>query len=526
MDNKPRRVGLSRLTPRSAPADKSLKQPPASPASTSQESSSPSAAKPAQRALTQAEIEAEPVSSSGEEEDEDESPKMNRSYSETLPAHMRPFKPPRPTQRKDGSKDSAVGGTKASLKRIPDSDFDVMEFGGPRDNKMRRSYASKNIFGRQKNQSTFSRPKNFHVPPKRGINSKGNARNAQDDGSDSGSESQPAPARKPLTNTTNTYKFKSLASPKSTKKAKGPAAKLHIIDDPDSLGAPVSSLGSNGVSPVRSIRMEDRGTPNSDLSSPPSSAQLEAEEMELEREFKVNKNGNYDQPAECPMCGSLVDADELECWQRRVDREGKSMALSDQILFCEAHKLAAARQEYSAHGYPEIDFQELPARVARFHDDLVGVLQETRPSHFRDRLNDAAAEGQGRTLAAAHNKDEMHGMTTGYYGPRGRRIMEDWVTNNLADAIRERAGSDRLIGFKTVSGFVQEVLVPELATWLVMEDRRESEDGEETGEARAREILGESAAIGDRVHAVKENGPGVARNSIKEVKVDDDGEDY
>ncbi|KAK8181385.1 RTC4-like domain-containing protein [Phyllosticta citribraziliensis] len=223
------------------------------------------------------------------------------------------------------------------------------------------------------------------------------------------------------------------------------------------------------------------------------------------------------------MCGDPVDADELSDWQRRVGR--KSMRLRDQILFCDAHKTAAARQEYHVHGYPEIDFKELPARIAHFRNDIIGILQETRPSHFRERLNGAISEGRGRTLAAVHREKQMHGMTTGYYGPRGRRIMEEWLSTNMADAIRERAGSDKLIGFKTVSGFVQEVLVPELSTWLVMEDMRQSEDGEETGEARAREILGESAAIGEIVNAIKEEEVASA-SLLKEIKVDDDGEDY
>ncbi|KAK8164195.1 RTC4-like domain-containing protein [Phyllosticta citrichinensis] len=520
---KPRRLGLTRPTPNHAPAATTFKNPPTNVASTPQKRSSSSVAQPARRELTQAEIEADPASSAGEEEDEDESPKMKR-YSETLKPYQRPVKAPRVTPRKDDSKDSVVtSGTKASLKTLPDIGFNDMEFGDPKASKKSKGYGSKDNSNSQKNKPTFSRVENFHAQPKKGINGKNGAKRAEDERSDSDAEPQSPSAHKTLLNTMDSYKSKSPSTPKSAGKAKGPAAKLHIIHDPDSLSAPVSSIDSNGVSPVRSIKLEDRGTPISDLSSPPSSAQLAADELDLEDELENNTTGNYDPPANCPMCGDPVDADELSDWQRRVGR--KSMRLRDQILFCDAHKTAAARQEYSAHGYPEIDFKELPARIAHFRDDIIGILQETRPSHFRERLNGALSEGRGRTLAAVHNAKQMHGMTTGYYGPRGRRIMEEWLSTNMADAIRERAGSDKLIGFKTVSGFVQEVLVPELATWLVMEDMRQSEDGEETGEARAREILGESAAIGEIVNAIKEEEVASA-SMLKEIKVDDDGEDY
>ncbi|KAL1383844.1 hypothetical protein HDK64DRAFT_281489 [Phyllosticta capitalensis] len=108
--------------------------------------------------------------------------------------------------------------------------------------------------------------------------------------------------------------------------------------------------------------------------------------------------------------------------------------------------------------------------------------------------------------------------------------MERWVTTHLADTVRERAAADRLIAFKTPAGFMQEVLVPELATWLIMEDcRRDTADGEETGEARAREILQESGPVGDIVNRVVEGEP-IERGRPLDVQMewkngDDDGGD-
>ncbi|OCL10668.1 hypothetical protein AOQ84DRAFT_275659, partial [Glonium stellatum] len=80
--------------------------------------------------------------------------------------------------------------------------------------------------------------------------------------------------------------------------------------------------------------------------------------------------------------------------------------------------------------------------------------------------------------------------TTGYYGARGARVLMERVTARFAAELRRRAPADRLIAAGGVGQFVQEVLVPELVTLLIMEDM-------EVGEEQAREILRESGAIGD-----------------------------
>ncbi|KAL1651242.1 hypothetical protein SLS58_000581 [Diplodia intermedia] len=232
-----------------------------------------------------------------------------------------------------------------------------------------------------------------------------------------------------------------------------------------------------------------------------------------------NPNGNYETPAKCPVCQAPVDRVLLEEWQG----SRAYMRIRKQMEFCEAHRRATAREEYAARDYPNIDFDALSSRptetghgggggggggngstsggrIERFRDDLVGVIRRERPSAFRDAADAAAARGEGRNLKKTVAADEaLTGMTVGYYGPRGRRAMEAWVTRELADEIRESAGRDRLIGFKTVSGFIQEVLVPELAMRLVAEDL-------DVGEARAREVLRESGEIGELVNGVDDDG--------------------
>ena len=62
--------------------------------------------------------------------------------------------------------------------------------------------------------------------------------------------------------------------------------------------------------------------------------------------------------------------------------------------------------------------------------------------------------------------------------------------SRFASKLRRRAASDKLISSGGVSGYVQAVLVPELAVLLVMDDLNVDQD-------RAREVLRESSDIGN-----------------------------
>jgi RTC4-like domain len=73
----------------------------------------------------------------------------------------------------------------------------------------------------------------------------------------------------------------------------------------------------------------------------------------------------------------------------------------------------------------------------------------------------------------------------------------DFITREFSDALRDRIGSDRLIAARDVSGYVQMVLAPELATRLIMEDMKLSKE-------EARDIMAESAGLGDLLHGSTE----------------------
>ena len=181
-----------------------------------------------------------------------------------------------------------------------------------------------------------------------------------------------------------------------------------------------------------------------------------------------------------------------------------------QAKFCREHKKRSAEATYIQRGYPRIAWPQLDLRLQRHYPQLERVLAGAAPSHFRARLADKVARGADRTLLGAIMTDDFKTSTTGYYGARGERVLMERVTAAFAAELRQRAPSDKLIAAGGVGQFVQEVLVPELATLLVMEDMG-------VGEERAREILKESGAVGDLVH--EEDDDAVRRGSDGRVVV-------
>lgn len=76
--------------------------------------------------------------------------------------------------------------------------------------------------------------------------------------------------------------------------------------------------------------------------------------------------------------------------------------------------------------------------------------------------------------------------------------MNDYITQQFSEKLRTLAGSDKLIGAAGVAGYIQAVLVPELATLLVKDDM-------DVGVERAREILVESTEVGDLLNEEDED---------------------
>ncbi|KAI0182176.1 RTC4-like domain-containing protein [Xylaria flabelliformis] len=183
------------------------------------------------------------------------------------------------------------------------------------------------------------------------------------------------------------------------------------------------------------------------------------------------------------MCHQEVERELLE----KYSTDGK-MSVKQQTAFCRLHKRQSAAKAGTEKGYPKIDWETMDSRCSAYQDFLQNILEGTRASHYRKILKERVGSGKNRTLLTNHDN-----LTPGYYGPRGLQIMTEYIMGTLSDVIRRRAVEDKLISARTYTGYVQTVLVPELAVRLIMEDMSITEE-------RARDVLKESIEIGELLH--------------------------
>ena len=167
------------------------------------------------------------------------------------------------------------------------------------------------------------------------------------------------------------------------------------------------------------------------------------------------------------------------------------------MTFCQNHKRLAAVAKYLHNRYPAIDWEALPARLKRHDATLDAMLAGRRPSHYRTQLESHLASVAGRK--GFHNRlaAGVQNAVPGYYGVRGARRMLEHVMSVFAPKIREIAAETEAVGVTGVTGYLQAVLVPEMAVCLVKEDM-------ECGDEEARRVLEESAAAGEHMHGEEE----------------------
>jgi hypothetical protein len=205
----------------------------------------------------------------------------------------------------------------------------------------------------------------------------------------------------------------------------------------------------------------------------------------------------YVPTVECKGCGKRVP---LLLKQEFEDKynHGKALGYKKWSWFCDHHKKEDARQIWQERGYPEIQWYSFEKRLQAHHHRLLAVLEKRSTSIYRDRLQKRVDSGTTRSAAAAYTRNSSDDgeleIKPGYYGSKGEKLMTDHIVRHFADELRDLAVSDSLIGASGVaggvSGFVQAVLVPEVAVALVQEDMK-------VNEKRAREILKESLELGE-----------------------------
>jgi hypothetical protein len=188
----------------------------------------------------------------------------------------------------------------------------------------------------------------------------------------------------------------------------------------------------------------------------------------------------------CPNCGEEVNLALAKSFLKNRSAQAPSTTLA----FCGLHRRQTAEEEWIDKGYPVIKWKRLPRRFKKFYPDLEEILS-TRKSVYRDKLVEqlSSKRAASKRRLGHGNLDEF---TPGYYGGKGADIMIEAISEQLSQEINIATKQDEVITNCAggVGGYLQAVLVPELAWRLVMEDMECSPD-------EAKRILSDSVSIGD-----------------------------
>ncbi|EMD94319.1 hypothetical protein COCC4DRAFT_21266 [Bipolaris maydis ATCC 48331] len=178
----------------------------------------------------------------------------------------------------------------------------------------------------------------------------------------------------------------------------------------------------------------------------------------------------------CPLCSHPVSSsDYWTFWT------SKPKTVKHKSAFCHLHKKLSAQQAYTSAGYPAINWTLLPRRLKSHESTLRQILLNERPSPHRSRYEPVALTGKAASipskrtdLSPSHQAElEAYALDDraaypGYYGPHGRRL----ITENILDLLKHdiKGCRDAVVQASGVAAFVQQVMVPEAAVLLIMED--------------------------------------------------------
>ncbi|KAF4947282.1 hypothetical protein FGADI_10591 [Fusarium gaditjirri] len=236
------------------------------------------------------------------------------------------------------------------------------------------------------------------------------------------------------------------------------------------------------VAPAEIDGMQTSNSDRRSISSPLLSDLDELSDTEtINEEPLKDKNSLEDRMTKCPWCGDLVSEQALKDYSK-----GKRLNVQMQTRFCAKHKKETAMETWRERGYPYVDWSRLEGRLDDHRAYLTKIV-DGKQSFFRDILAEKIETGQARSLKKEGN------LNPGYYGPRGCKLMCDYLVEEFGESLKENATKDRVIAGRGSAAFIQSVLVAELAVQLIMEDM-------DVSASEAREIMEESKALGELIH--------------------------
>ncbi|KAJ2906051.1 uncharacterized protein MKZ38_003088 [Zalerion maritima] len=263
----------------------------------------------------------------------------------------------------------------------------------------------------------------------------------------------------------------------------------------------------------------------------------------------VKNSSTEDGTTTCPMCDHPVRSSLLSEFASSLpsfDPDAFETNVVTQQRFCTFHRSTSAKELCEERGYPIINWGILEERL-KAHSGVVKALLSTTSSGSgsgtgaEEELSPYLASfarkvrtGKERTLLQANMKTSVTSTSattaktsstsraalttpaggdknppsvpsTGYYGPRGTRIISEFVARRFRKDIRRCAVTNKLVSVRGNMAFIQGVVVPELAVRLVLEDLRggmlagDKEGSEKRMATReeAERILDESREVGE-----------------------------
>ena len=279
----------------------------------------------------------------------------------------------------------------------------------------------------------------------------------------------------------------------------GPAFKM-----PGDIASDLTSSATTASESLQFFDLHDspkfsprRSTSTSSLSSVDSIASLALtqERKEALRQGEDDEGGGRNQDtttARCPLCRSKVDQLHLETFNL-----GRRLNFRDQQRFCQEHKHRDAEKLRENKKYPSIDWllltnERIPKEIAPLGD----ILNRRLPSYYRDQLDAAMEEAKSRKGLQRYLTEGVVDVAKhGYYGPKGAKIMGRVITEYMSDALKQALKRDKVARAAGAGGYVNAVLVPELAVRLVMEDMVLKD------QQQARDVLSESSNLGILLNA-------------------------
>lgn len=203
-------------------------------------------------------------------------------------------------------------------------------------------------------------------------------------------------------------------------KEEGSGFKMPPVFPMESISNSNSSLATSSFKDPQLVAVDD-GSSLSSLSTPlssPSSSFLDDLPNEPRTEAENERPPSPPRKALCPMCKAEVDPEMLMLFEAQPKQR-----VREQQQFCASHQQNTVEKEWTAQGYPEINWDQFDERVQKHFPDIEKLLVPDCNSFYRNILVTSNQSGQSKNFRLTLSGDSLETISCGYYGTRGSQKM-------------------------------------------------------------------------------------------------------